>query len=45
MESSRFLILELEIWDQIDNTAKCDEIIQKVQKALGHVDELIRQLT
>lgn len=44
MESLRFLLKELEIWDQVGNQTKCQDVIDKTQKAADHLHELIRQL-
>lgn len=44
-ESTRFLITELEIWDQHGNSDKYQLTITKLQKSLDRLHELIRQLT
>ena len=44
MESARFFISELEIWDKLGDKAKYYVAVKKVQKALDQVDELIFQL-
>lgn len=44
MESTRFLITELEIWDRLGNETKCVETTSKAQKALDTLYDLLRQL-
>lgn len=44
MESTRFLVAELEIWDQLDNETKCAEVIRRTQKSLDRLFRLIEQL-
>ena len=44
-ESTRFLITELEIWDQQGNSDKYQLTITMLQKSLDRLHELIRQLT
>ncbi len=43
MESTRFLISELEIWNQLDDPAKCAETTVRIQKALERVNKMIQQ--
>lgn len=44
VESTRFLISELEIWDKLDNHEKGAQTCIKAQKALDHLYELLREL-
>ena len=44
MESTRFLVAELEIWGQLDNQTKCNEVIGGTQKSLDRLFRLIEQL-
>ncbi|HET9905811.1 MAG TPA: hypothetical protein VFQ23_04205 [Anaerolineales bacterium] len=44
LESIRFLITELEIWDYMGKTAKYYETINKIHKALNRVHRLILYL-
>ena len=44
MESTRFLVTELEIWNRTGNDKKCAETTLKAQKALDTLDELFEQL-
>lgn len=44
MESARFLVTELEIWDHAGNDEKCAETTLKAQKALDGLYDLLRQL-
>lgn len=44
-ESTRFLITELEIWDQQGNSDKYQFTITRLEKSLDRLHELIRQLT
>ena len=41
MESVRFLITELEIWNYMQNTAKYSEALDKLDKAFGHIHRLV----
>lgn len=41
MESFRFLITELEIWDYARNQTKYAETISKLEKASSHIHRLI----
>ncbi len=43
-ESARFLIAELEIWNDLGDHAKCNEVIVRAQKALNRLYKLIGQL-
>ena len=44
MESSRFLIAELQIWDELGDSTKCAEVTARAQKALSRLFRLIEQL-
>ncbi len=44
MESSRFLIAELQIWDELGDSTKCNEVAARAQKALSRLFRLIEQL-
>ncbi len=44
MESSRFLIAELQIWDELGDSTKCTEITARTQKALSRLFRLTEQL-
>jgi len=44
VEGTRFLISELEIWERVGNSNKCEETVRKIQHALDHLHELLDQL-
>lgn len=44
MESIRFLITELEVWEYVGNRTKYAETISKLDKALNHIHRLILYL-
>ncbi len=44
IESVRFLITELEVWDRFKDDAKYDATTRKVQEMLGRLNGLITQL-
>jgi hypothetical protein len=44
MESARFLETELEIWEQVGDDTKRDQAVEKMQKVLGILQELIDHL-
>lgn|SRR5690242_6514243 len=44
MESTRFLVAELEIWDRLGNETKCAEVITRAQKSLDRLYRLIEQV-
>jgi len=45
VESMRFLITELEVWDRLGNRHKYDATYNKARKALDYLNTLIDQLT
>ena len=44
MESVRFLITELEIWDYMRNAARYEETINKIHKAFHYIHRLVLYL-
>jgi hypothetical protein len=44
LESSRFLIAELQIWNELGEYTKCAEVIVRAKKSLDRLFRLIEQL-
>ena len=44
MESTRFLLSELEIWNELGDDAKCAETTVRIQQVLGRLHKMIQQL-
>lgn len=44
METTRFLIAEVQIWDQMGNSIKCEEVTVRVQKSLNRLFRLTEQI-
>ena len=44
MESTRFLVAELEIWNERGDETKCAEVISRAQKSLDRLYRLIEQV-
>lgn len=44
MESTRFLISELEIWNELGDHVRCAETTVRIQKALERVSMMMQQL-
>jgi len=45
IESARFLITELEVWDRFKDDAKYDATTRKVQEMLDRLNSLMNQLS